>query len=318
MKRWRSGVCACLCAMTIPVVARAASPVWDAVPAKTVLVGHSTPIAVHATDADGDPLVISAGPGNPSFVTVADDGGGNGTVTALAAYGDAGNHTIHVLASDGVNAPVDLAFTIAVNRQPILVVPAHPTLLVGIPACLSITTGDPDGDPVTFSLGGLSSFAGTASFDPPTSTGLVSVVITPSAADLGDHVLTPHVDDGRGGVTEGPFTAQVIANVNDAGGSDPCAPAATPGLGDAGEDAGGIVDAGARDASAEDLSDGGASADGGGPGPTSALEGGGCSTTSGDPNCAFWFSPAVTLIPLLARRRKRRPRPTRASHNLRR
>ncbi|MFC5136486.1 malectin domain-containing carbohydrate-binding protein [Halorubrum glutamatedens] len=78
-----------------------AAPTLDTIDDQTVTEGDSTTVQVNATDADDDPLALSAD--GPDFVGLTDNGDGTGTLDAAPQDGDAGTYTVNVTADDSTD-----------------------------------------------------------------------------------------------------------------------------------------------------------------------------------------------------------------------
>ena len=72
--------------------------------------------AITASDADGDPLTITATPATtlPAWLTLVDNGDGTATLSGTPAAGDVGNHDVSLEVSDGTDSATQ-EFTIAVE-----------------------------------------------------------------------------------------------------------------------------------------------------------------------------------------------------------
>ena len=92
-------------------------PVLAAISGLAVTQGSTATRQVSATDPDGDAIVLSIS-GNPSFVTLTDNGGGSGTITASPTSSSRlGAHTVTVTAT--ANSRTDSeSFTITVSEPP--------------------------------------------------------------------------------------------------------------------------------------------------------------------------------------------------------
>ncbi|GEM_PF-3639865 len=69
---------------------------------QNVVVGTAVEVPISATDEEGDPIVLLGGAGNPSFVTVVNEGPGAGRLLIDPGIDDVGHHVVTVRASDGL------------------------------------------------------------------------------------------------------------------------------------------------------------------------------------------------------------------------
>ncbi|MEF8808004.1 malectin domain-containing carbohydrate-binding protein, partial [Natronomonas sp.] len=83
------------------------APTVDAIDDQTVTEGNTTQVAVNASDADGDSLTLSAD--GPDFVSLTDDGDGNGTLDIVPQDGDSVDspYTINVTVDDGTDTATE-------------------------------------------------------------------------------------------------------------------------------------------------------------------------------------------------------------------
>ena len=110
-------------AVAPPVQRPDRAPSVSAVPSISVAQGATASRQVTASDPDGDAISLSIS-GNPSFVSLADLGGGRGTVTASPpATAAAGSHAVSVTATAG-SLSASTSFTVTVTRAPDTTPPA--------------------------------------------------------------------------------------------------------------------------------------------------------------------------------------------------
>ncbi len=91
------------------------APTVGAIVDQTVTEGESVTVPVTASDADGDALTLSLNQSAPDFVTLTDDGDGDGTLIIAPTAGDAGTYTVEVIADDGT-ATGTATFTLTVEE----------------------------------------------------------------------------------------------------------------------------------------------------------------------------------------------------------
>jgi hypothetical protein len=159
------------------------------------------------TDADGDPLTLSANSGTPTVATASVTGNAL-TLTPLSA----GTSTITVTANDGVNTPVSTTFTVTVNPAP--PVNHAPTVVSAIneqiltsgvtnPRTYDLTQlfSDDDGDTLQYTATAAdSNFVGV-------SVNGNQLTLLPGIK-AGSTTVTVTADDGKGGVTPYTFTVR--------------------------------------------------------------------------------------------------------------
>ncbi|NJL93925.1 MAG: hypothetical protein HC915_09445, partial [Anaerolineae bacterium] len=168
-------------------------------------VGQSVALDVSTSDAEGDPVTVSAQSTNPNVVTV----NPQGTPLTLTAIGE-GSAQIIVTASDGTDS-TDAAIEVSVNAPP----PNNPpdvapigqqNLTTGGSTTVDLNTSDPEGDPITVTE--------VTSSDPNVATASLNgnqVVI--NSVGAGTAQITVTVSDGVN-TTQTTFTVGVEAPVN--------------------------------------------------------------------------------------------------------
>lgn len=112
-------------------------------------------MTVAASDPDGDPIVID-GRAFPSFVTLTDQGSGNGFVVVAPSNGDAGEYTLFLRATDSDGLFDEKRVSIQVteqdeppNQAPQLPILEPLTITQGTALTLTLFVVDPDGDSLT-------------------------------------------------------------------------------------------------------------------------------------------------------------------------
>ncbi|RBL88014.1 fibronectin type III domain-containing protein [Chitinophaga flava] len=169
-------------------------------------------VNVVATDADGDPITLTA-TNLPSFATFTDNGNGTGTilfnnppVTAQATYPG-----ITVKAQDNHNGVATKVFSLTVNANyaPVLGNVSNLTINENTTSQINVAvTNDNGTDNLTWTYTGLPAFA-TAVSNGKTS----QITLTPGYSDAGSYPVSVKVSDGVGGEDTKNFTI-VINDVN--------------------------------------------------------------------------------------------------------
>ena len=170
-------------AVTITVRANTA-PTIAAVPNQTSRAGQSLSFNVTSTDAESDPITLSATglPPNASFSVAAGEGGG----IFLWPSPVAGNYTVTLNASDGVlTTSRAVAITVTANTAPTVnAIPAQ-SVRAGAALTFTATGADAENDALTFTATGLPtgatlSSAGVFNWTNATPAGTYTVSITAS------------------------------------------------------------------------------------------------------------------------------------------
>ncbi len=183
------------------------APVLSGTPPASVTAGNAYAFTPAASDPDGDSLSfsISGRPGWASFDTT------SGRLSGTPGNGDVGTYAgIVIRASDGELTTSLPAFTITVepvssSSAPSLSGTPPSSVTAGNAYSFTPTANDPNGDPLSFEVSNLPSWA-----DFNTGNGRISG--TPSASDVGlyDNIRIT-VSDGSESDTLGPFSIEVVA-----------------------------------------------------------------------------------------------------------
>jgi len=167
-------------------------PRFTTVPPCEAIAGHRYNYASEAQDPDGGPLLYSLLEA-PSGMTV---NPANGQVTWNVTNG-IGTYPVRLRATNGHGRTAEQPYQVSVivappNRPPVFV--STPVNLVHLGSRYDYEAGarDPDGDPLAYAL-----VAAPASMSIDAANGKLQW--TPWAGDLGTHVVTLTVSDGRGG-----------------------------------------------------------------------------------------------------------------------
>jgi YD repeat-containing protein len=166
-------------------------------------------IPIDVTDADGNPVVLSAELENPSlplpdFMMLTDNGDGTGNLRISPTTGHRGDWGITVFATDdgdgGSSAPLTGSYTFAVtvesdNEPPQWRFVGNSVAVVGQPWELTLRADDLDQEDLQFQLAGLPN---ASSLTPGAIYGSAMIEWTPTAADLGEHHVSVTVTDSGG------------------------------------------------------------------------------------------------------------------------
>ena len=197
--------------------------------------------AVQAVDPDGNPLTLSVKNGIPGFplpgfVTLTDNGGGNGILHLNPPAGTPGTYTLTLSATDdgdglGPAGVLTGSTTFIVTVQsatqlPILNYIGAKVALIGQPFALNLLASEADQDNLTYSVAGLPV---AATLTPGTSYGTATLNWTPTAADTGAHNVTFTITDTGNGTTIQPSSiTQTIRLVVRASDTAPIFPSVSP------------------------------------------------------------------------------------------
>jgi len=182
--------------------------------------GASATVPVHASDPDGDPIVLSAS--LPSFGTLNAPTTGTGdvatTITLTPGFSDAGGYTATVSEAGGVSATFGITVLNA-DRGPVLTAPASASAAEGSLLTVDVEATDPDGDAVSSlsaDLAGLPSgndgAFSASGLGSATATG--QMTWTPTLADAGGYLVGFAAT--AGGLAASAATAITVSNVNHA------------------------------------------------------------------------------------------------------
>ena len=172
-------------ALSVTDVNRAS--VLTAIGDQTIAEDQTRVIALNATDADGDAVVLS-GDDVPSFITLDDNGDGTGTLTLQPGFDDSGDYTITVRATDSGSLSDQQSFALSVtdvNRAPTLAAIGDQTIEEDQTRVIALNATDADGDDIILSGNALPSFASVN--DNADGTG--TLALQPSFGDAGTYAL---------------------------------------------------------------------------------------------------------------------------------
>lgn len=192
-------------------------PVISALNDQSVAEGATLSVGVEATDADSDPISLSAGiqdgQGNdvaPGFFSFSDGGDGTGTLDVTPGNGDAGTYIATIGASDG-QGNTELTFGITVespggNSLPVISAIDNRAVQEGNSITVTLTATDADGDPISFSVDiedSQGSSVGSGFYvlnDNGDGNGLLTIL--PESGDAGVYLASVIASDGMGSTEE--------------------------------------------------------------------------------------------------------------------
>jgi hypothetical protein len=190
-------------------------PVITPIADRSANVAEMLVIDVFASDADGDPIVLSAAnaPVGSSFI---DHRNGSATFTWTPGAGDLGSHSIDFHAQDDAVPPGQALETVVItvgssNRPPVLGAIGHPTGDPGLALEIAVAATDPDGDTIQLSATPLP--VGATFSDAGDGTGMFSW--TPDTSQVGNHGVTfTALDKGVPPVSDSEAVTITIGQVN--------------------------------------------------------------------------------------------------------
>ncbi len=228
--------------ITVPITVLIVNhgPVVTPIADITLTAGQPFDQAVQAVDPDGNPVTLSVENGIPgyplpSFVTLTDNGNGNGILHFNPPAGNRGTYSLTLVATDNGDGlgPAGIlsgtyTFVVTVNsptQVPVLDYVGDQVAVIGQPFTLNLTASETDQDPLTYAVSGLPA---AAVLTPGTSYGTATLKWTPTAADTGAHQVTFTVTDtGNGTITQPSSVSTTIRIVVRSSDTAPVFPAAT-------------------------------------------------------------------------------------------
>jgi hypothetical protein len=183
--------------LAVPVAASGQPPVFDPVAPQTVAEGATLQVNLHATDPEGDPLILFQNAVYPVLLgaSFTDDGGGNAHITFAPTSGAAAGspYTILSRAFDGTNlAAVSFTLTVtagSTNNPPVLDPIGPQSVTEQHVLNVPISASDADGDTLTIDMGSHPGFA--------------------SLTDNGDGTATLHLAPVIGDAAGSPYTITI-------------------------------------------------------------------------------------------------------------
>ena len=196
-------------ALSVTDVNRAS--VLTAIGDQTIAEDQTRVIALNATDADGDAVVLS-GDDVPSFITLDDNGDGTGTLTLQPGFDDSGDYTITVRATDSGSLTDQQSFALSVtdvNRASVLTAIGDQTIAEDQTRVIALNATDADGDAVVLSGDDVPSFITLDDNGDGTGT----LTLQPGFDDSGDYTITVRATDS-GSLTDQQSFALSVTDVN--------------------------------------------------------------------------------------------------------
>ena len=228
--------------VTVPITVLIVNhaPVVTPIADITLTAGQPFDQAVQAVDPDGNPMTLSVENGIsgyplPSFVTLTDNGDGNGILHFNPPAANRGTYTLTLLATDngdglGPAGVLSGSYTFVVTvksptQVPVLDYIGDQVAVIGQPFTLNLTASESDQDNLTYAVSGLPA---AAVLTPGTSYGTATLNWTPTAADTGPHQVTFTVTDtGNGTITQPSSVSTTIRIVVRSSDTAPVFPGAT-------------------------------------------------------------------------------------------
>ncbi|MDW7710942.1 MAG: Ig-like domain-containing protein, partial [Deferrisomatales bacterium] len=145
--------------ITITVTNVNRAPILTAISNQSVSEGQTITVSLSASDPDGDALRLSVA-GLPGFCSLTDAGNGTGSIGCSPDFGDAGNSSMVVTATDDGSPPLSdsKSFNLSVgfvDRPPQLSPIGNKTVAEGQLLSFAVSATDPDGDSVTITTSAL-------------------------------------------------------------------------------------------------------------------------------------------------------------------
>ncbi len=213
--------------ITVPITVLIVNhaPVVTPIADITLAAGQPFNQAVQAVDPDGNPITLSVengipGYAPPTFVTLTDNGNGNGILHFNPPAGNRGTYTLTVVATDNGDGlgPAGVlsgtySFVVTVESPTQLPVLGYLGDQVAVAAqlfTLNLNASEADQDPLTYSVSGLPP---AAVLTPGTTYGTATLDWTPTAADVGAHQVTFTVTDTGNGTTTQPSLASTTIRI---------------------------------------------------------------------------------------------------------
>lgn len=187
--------------LTINVTDVNRAPVLASIGNKSTQEGEALVISLSAEDQDGDDVTYSVA-GNPAGGVLADS-----VFTWMPTSEQGGEYELQFTVTDDAGGEASETITITVediNRPPTLEVPTEHTILAGEDWSFDLLCTDPDGDALVLTL-----------IEAQPGCSLADTVLTwrPTTDQIGNHVLTLRLTDGKGGETTETISVTVRGQV---------------------------------------------------------------------------------------------------------
>ncbi|HEX7078643.1 MAG TPA: FG-GAP-like repeat-containing protein [Candidatus Eisenbacteria bacterium] len=185
----------------ITVVGTNSAPILTQPNNMTVKLGATQDQPLHATDANGDPVLFSKVSG-PAFVTIATVDAGNGSATgnvhaAPTSVNDVANWLVTARASDGVlSATKTFTVTVLPNAAPYLSPVYDMVVHAGSAVDQTLYAYDNDGDPLTFSSASGPAYMTVTTLSPGAGSAVGNLHLAPPSSEVGNTTGTVRVTDG--------------------------------------------------------------------------------------------------------------------------
>jgi YD repeat-containing protein len=217
--------------MTVRVANTNRPPVLDPIANAAVMRGEVLEIPITATDADGNPIALSAmnaltGFELPGFVMFIDHGDGTGTLRVAPAFGDRGDLVVTISATDdgdvaGGGGPAtigrdEITFVISVeslNEPPVLAHFGDKVAVTGQTLRFNLNVSDPDAETLSFEM--LNAPAGATLTPSAANDRLAVFEWSPDAGDLAGspYAVTFRVTDTGNGLPGQVLSDQRTINI---------------------------------------------------------------------------------------------------------
>ncbi len=170
-------------------------PVLNAIGDQAVDEGQLLSFPVTASDADGDPLTLTA-TSLPAGATFVDNGDGTGSFDWISTFDQAGSYAVTFEVSDGEDvASETITITVNnVNRPPTISNPGSQNADEGVTITFGVTASDPDGDALVLTISATDLPPGYSFTDNGNDT--ADFIWTPTFDDAGSYSATFQVSDG--------------------------------------------------------------------------------------------------------------------------
>ncbi len=188
-------------------------PVFTSTPVTTATQGTAYNYAITVTDADNDPLTLTA-PTKPTWLTFTAGANGSASLSGTPTQAEVGTHSVVLSATDGTAPPVTQSFQVVVanaDDQPVFTSTAVTAASQGALYSYTIIATDADNDALTFAAPTKPVWLTLT----PGANGTATLSGTPTQAQVGvPQNVVVSVSDGTPPAVTQSFTI-VVANVDD-------------------------------------------------------------------------------------------------------